>query len=226
MTYEYEYRYPPDAFDKRNIMSLSKSKVTKTLLVNTVYASDHPDQKHLYIRIRTQYTKNKRGPTIAESYLTVKSKKKTDAFDEEYETSIPDPAATREILVRLGCREVYRNEKFRDIIRVPDLGEIDFDEFPGVPFSLMEIESPTKAKLGHLVRALGLKPPTKAMVARAQLRTFYADLYGFPTDHKLTKDVVFSPDFSLDSMQQHAQQPKFRRILEKQCKRADAFKSD
>jgi adenylate cyclase, class 2 len=71
----------------------------------------------------------------------------------ESETSVSDPAACREILRRLGFRQVYRYEKYRThYLRPDDQGVVALDETPVGVF--LELEGPP-AWIESTARLLG-----------------------------------------------------------------------
>lgn len=204
MNLEYEFRYPPDAFDRREIvrrLEAAGAELERTLLYNAIYASDSDPE--LYVRLRRVYSSLRQPVTV----LTVKRLAAgASIFDEEYETEVADGAMAHQILSRLGCSPKYVVEKLRDVVRVPDasgapggLGEVSFDEFVGLPpsFALMEIESPTRAKLDALAKLIGLAKPTAEQLARAQANRFYLDAYGVDTKKAgasgALKDLTFTP---------------------------------
>jgi hypothetical protein len=108
--------------------------------------------------------------------------------------------------------------KFRTVVRVPGLGELDFDEHPGLP-ALLEVESPTLAKLDRLVRALGLQRPARTgphgAPASFSPQHMYHDIYGVTLDRPMGGDLTFE---SPSNIREHVTERRalFERTLRRQ----------
>ncbi len=176
---EYEYRYPHRSFDRREIVRLAAAagggRPTRQLLVNRIFHAP-PGSGAAVVRLREVHRGRGRR---AEFLLTVKwgGGYGSRAFEREVETAVADAVAAEQALLALGCRPKHVIEKLRDVVDVPGLGEVAFDENPGLPCA-MEVEATSRGRLARLVRALGLRPPTDAERLSGRLENQYAELYG------------------------------------------------
>jgi adenylate cyclase class IV len=179
--FEYEYRYPTDAFDMREIVRRAGALIGKkrtpsvrwSLLVNRSFFM--PGRPDVMLRVRTVISASHR----VRSLLTLKLPRSTaGGFEQEYETWVEDGEAASRIVLGIGLVERHVMEKMRGTVTLPGVGEIAFDINPGLPAS-MEVECTSKKELDRTVAALGLLgPPTKEMRSRSTLEGQYVERYG------------------------------------------------
>jgi adenylate cyclase class IV len=167
-TFEYEHRFSD--FDMKDVLirakALGASKPQAYLMAYSVYSMQ--GRPNVYARVRDYL----QGPTkSARTTLTVKLT--GGKFDEEYESVVEDGEQSRQMLGVLGLKEEYRIEKMRIVIKIPGLGELDFDTAPGLP-PYLEVECPSASKLKSLERALGLGPPSSFTIGDLYSRTYGA----------------------------------------------------
>lgn len=176
---------------------------TRTLLINTVYSV--PDSPELYVRVREVVT---RGGSSA--VLTVKRKVSGSPFEEERETAVEDAAQAMHALEMMGCVRSYVNEKLRDVLAIPGMGELDFDHYPGLP-PCLEVECPSRAQLDALMRALGLKA---SQAVRAELGAMYEDAYGVPDKGRdKSGDLTFAHPSNIPGHVARDKRAEFRKLL-------------
>lgn len=181
MPIEYEYRYRLVDNDKARLIQLAASESQVYLLTNRVYASASGN----YVRIR-ESKDVATGQT--ETILTVKSNAGT--FDEENEVNT---CATKSqdldvVLRALGCTHQYTIQKLRTVVHVPGLGELDFDEAPGLP-PFLEVEAQSMRKLNQLVKRLGLAGRNETF----GISDLYFEQYGITKENRNTNDdLLFS----------------------------------
>jgi adenylate cyclase class IV len=189
--YEYRFRLHKDGPLSKNelIKGVSASKSTESttyLLTNIVYASATDN----YVRIRDSKNVHT-GET--ETILTVKSKAPGTDFDDEDEVNI---CASKEqnaekVLCALGCKHQYTIQKLRTVVHVAGLGELDFDEAPGLP-PFVEVEATSKRKLDQLVKLLGLTGKNEIF----SIADMYLEEYGISKENR-SNDLLFSKPSNL-----------------------------
>ena len=139
---KYEFRFID--IDAKKIMS----KVKKFTLEKTqvLLKWDSMACKNKFVRVRDE------GDKIS---LTLKKdlNKKTPISKTKH---VDDYDTTVDILQELGVIRKYRVEKIREVWKLKDGCEINFDMFPGLPY-YMEIKSNNKGKALSLIKTLGLK---------------------------------------------------------------------
>jgi adenylate cyclase class IV len=199
--FEYEYRFRD--FDApallRAARRLGAEAPERSLLINTAFAAPDP---HLHVRLRDIVPARGGGGggggggrgQARERVTVLTVKRLGGAFETEHETGVTDPEQAHALLAALGCTRQHTMMKFRTVVRVPGLGELDFDEHPGLP-ALLEVESPSLAKLDRLVRALGLRPPPRTgpngAPATFSPQHMYHDHYGVTLDRPMGGDLTF-----------------------------------
>jgi len=147
MSLEYEYQYYKH--DKSQIIPLLKSigAKKKGAFLFRVMVFKHPlNEPNTYLRVRDE------GHRITMTHKTNTNKE----FPNENEIIINDFDQGCQILLGIGAIQLFYYEKIREIWDHKD-AEIVFDTAPGRP-EIMEIESPTKAKLNKIAVKLGLEP--------------------------------------------------------------------
>ena len=220
--FEYERRFAPDEFDLASVLRAAHSlgavgQPERSLLINAAFGL--PGKPDLHVRLRDDVSARPGG---GRTLLTVK-RVGGGEFEEERETYVADAAQARQLLEMMGCVLQYTSEKFRDVLVVPGLGELDIDTYPGLP-PCLEVECPSAAKLGRLVRLLGLPGKTASDGSRGKLGAMYRDAYGVPVEGRDTSgDLTFA---SPSNIPQHLSRNKaqFRRLLAQQRAAAAALR--
>lgn len=211
---EYEIRVLH--FNKADVLRRAKAlgarPAVTMLLINTMYeAPGKPDTR---VRVRSEVT-----AAGVRTLLTVKTPPRPgERYERESETAVADAAQLTAMAQLLGWKREHTMHKFREVIEVPGLGEIDLDSHPGLP-PLLEVECPSEAKLRRLVRALGLTmPPAGAPLPSPQV--LYAELYGVSDARDKRGDLSFHHPSNL---RQHVTRdmPGFQRRLAAQRARAE-----
>lgn len=211
---EYEIRVLH--FNKADVLRRAKAlgarPAVTTLLINTMYEA--PGRPDTHVRVRSEVTAGG-----VRTLLTVKTPPAPgERYERESETAVSDAAQLATMAQLLGWKRKHTMHKFRDVIEVPGLGEIDLDSHPGLP-PLLEVECPSEAKLRRLVRALGLTmPPAGAPLPSPQ--ALYAELYGVSDARDKSGDLTFHQPSNL---RQHVTRDAqaFQRRLAAQRARAD-----
>ena len=211
--YEYERRFAPDEFDLLSVLRVARSLGAvglpqRSLLVNAAFGL--PGKPDLHVRLRGDISARKGG---GRTLLTVK--RTGGEFEEERETYVADAGQAQQLLEMMGCVLQYTSEKFRDVLVVPGMGELDIDTYPGLQ-PCLEVECPSAAKLGRLVRLLGLPSKTASDGSKGKLGSMYRDAYGVPVEGRDTSgDLTFaSPSNILQHITRNTAQ--FRRLLAQQ----------
>jgi hypothetical protein len=117
------------------------------------------------------------------------------------------------VLEMMGCVRSYVNDKLRDVLVIPGMGELDIDHYPGLP-PCLEVECPSRAKLDALLRALGLKA---SQAVRAELGAMYEDVYGVPDKGRdKSGDLTFARPSNIPRHVTRAKKATFRQVLAQQ----------
>jgi adenylate cyclase class IV len=216
--YEFEYRFLH--FDRREVLRRAGElgadikNPDRTLLINTMFRLPGHDKLRIRLRLVVRHAS-------VQAVLTVKRIADASGFEEEHESAVADGAQVLTMLELLGCKREYTMEKFRDIIHVPGLGELDLDSHPGLP-ALLEVECPTEAKLARLVKALGLAPPPRGTPQQSP-QELYSELYGVSNKRDKSGDMTFSHPSNLLAHVRHDRK-RFDTVLATQRKRAVTLK--
>lgn len=217
---EYEVRFLH--FDRADVLRRARAlgaaaRAERTLLINVTYWAVREEDARMTVRLRQAVSRD----DGVRATLTVKLPGGAAGFEEEHETAVSDSTQTAQILGMLGCRHRHTMVKFRDVVQVPGLGELALDSHPGLP-PLLEVESPSLAKLQRLVRALGLAvPPPKDRLPSPSL--LYAELYGVDAAKRdASGDLTFAhpSDLRRHITKNRAQ---FERVLAAQLKESNAL---
>jgi adenylate cyclase class IV len=220
--FEYEQRFAPDEFDLRDVLRRARQlgavgAPTRTLLINTSFTM--PGRPDMFVRLRNVITASKHIPV--QTLLTVKRKVPNSAFEAERETYVSDAVQAMQLLEMMGCVRDYTNEKFRDVLEVPGLGELDIDHYPGLP-PCLEVECPTKNKLDRLLKLLGIDKAGDG--SRGKLGVMYNNTYGVAIQGRdMSGDLTFASPSNIPRYVTH-DVIQFRRILQEQRATAAAMK--
>lgn len=138
----------------QTLLSLSAKKIFDGNLQSEFY--DFPDRRlhasRTMLRLRTLGTRSLL--TLKETVSDAPAK-----IRKEYETAIDDPAALKEILERLGLKQIqrYPSVKWRRSYALGNAhhnAHVEIDVFPGLP-PFLEVEGSSLSEVQEVVQRLG-----------------------------------------------------------------------
>lgn len=137
-------------------------------------------------------------------------------YPTEYEIVINDIKQGHNILDSLGCKIIFRNEKYREFWHIKGAKEVVFDELPGLPV-FVEVDCHNEKELFSLCTKLGLNPKNAYNKGGGYL---YGDLYGIPPlgKHRKASDLTFNSASKVFSKYITKNKKQFNEILKKQKK--------
>jgi len=111
--------------------------------------------------------------------FTIKEKDILTNYDKEYEILVDNFEIARNIFSKIGLKENYLLEKYREIYDLPEYEtELIFDHFPGLP-PYIEIESKTENQIKKLCELLDLDFHENQ---KWKANNLYYDEYGIPLE--------------------------------------------
>lgn len=175
---EYEVRIAnidTNEFRKKLKKIGAKIENPKKLMPSIVFF--HPKKKKdSYIRIRDE------GKKIT---MTSKCNLK-DKFVTEYEVEIDNFKNGVDLLISLGCKIKYHNEKIRETWKIDGCKEIVFDSYPGLK-EYIEIECNSEKILNSVMKKLDVKPDNSDITVDGM----YLNQYGIVKDREKSEKFTF-----------------------------------